>query len=495
MPTDRWTRFLLAPALVFIATAMDRNYQTDLWHHLARGRAVVAEGRLIDEDLFTYTVHGQPLQDVNWAWQVVFFQLHALGGLPLVQSVNSAILAVTMAILVALVFRRCGSMTVAMGLSIFAFLGLWQLLIIRPQTVSLLLFILLYAVLEGAARRRWLLYLPPLLMAVWVNMHGGFPIGLALIGCYVVAAAMPAADRPPGWQHLEPWMRCLAASVAATCASPYGWRVYQYVLLTSNSASGRHIDEWLPPDLHSLTGIVWVMSFLALVVLFGLSRRRPRWSELCLIGCFLPLSCGSVRMVAWWLLICTPILAAQLVELWPRLRQLDAADDRPSLGNALACGVLAAAMVLSLPWLERFNPVLTRPGRAHRTETDLQAIADYLRAEKHGGRIFTRFAWGEYLGWSLAPRYTVFMDGRIEIIPDDIWLQYSAITRGRSDWEEILAHYDVDCLVLDSSGYHHDLLPLVERSPGWRQVCRQCQAVLFVRQGTHSEATTQTVAR
>src|SRR6185312_9577561 len=106
LPSDRWTRFLLAPTLVFIATAVDRNYQTDLWHHLARGRAIVAEGRLLNEDRFTYTVAGQPLQDVNWLWQVLFYRLHTLGGLPLVQMVNSAILAAMMALLVVLAWRR-----------------------------------------------------------------------------------------------------------------------------------------------------------------------------------------------------------------------------------------------------------------------------------------------------------------------------------------------------------------------------------------------------
>jgi hypothetical protein len=289
---------------------------------------------------------------------------------------------------------------------------------------------------------------------------------------------------------------CLIGSAAATLANPYGWHVYEYVGLTSNAASGRRIDEWLPPSLDLLTGKVWVLSLLLLLVLFALSRRRPRWTEICLVCCFLPLACGSVRMVAWWLLICTPILAAQLTSLWPRLTQLGAAEDRPSLGNAVACGIIVLAMVLSLPWLEGFNPVLSRPGRAHRTETDLQAIADQLSAEGQGGRIFTRFAWGEYLGWSLAPRYTVFMDGRIEIIPDEVWMQYSDVTRGRGDWEDILAHYEVDCLLLDTSGYHHDLLPLVERSPAWRQVCQQGDAVLFVRQGTNiSNTRNETEAR
>src|SRR3954467_12773923 len=107
--TDRWPRFLLAPALVFIATCMDRNYQTDLWHHLARGRAIVAEGRLLDHDRFTFTAHGQPVQDVNWVWQVLFYRLFALGGLSLVQVANAAVLALTMALLVRLGWRRSGS--------------------------------------------------------------------------------------------------------------------------------------------------------------------------------------------------------------------------------------------------------------------------------------------------------------------------------------------------------------------------------------------------
>jgi hypothetical protein len=314
-----------------------------------------------------------------------------------------------------------------------------------------------------------------------VNVHGGFPIGLVLIGCYTAAAVSEGPWRE-GWRKRStPWVLCLLVSLLATLANPYGWRVYEYVGLTSNVAPGRHLDEWLPPAWDQLTGKVWVLSLVLLFALFGLSRRRLRRIDVILLCGFLPLACGSVRMVAWWLLIVTPVLADQLVRAWPLWRRLDAGDDRPSPGNALACAGLAGVMVLSLPWLEAFNPVLSQPGRAHRTEDDLQAAADLLTAEGPGGRIFTRFAWGEYLGWALAPRGTVFMDGRIEIIPNEVWLDYTAVTRGRADWQDVLDRYGVDCLLLDASGYHHDLLPLVDRSPAWRQVCRHGDAVLFVR--------------
>ena len=99
-----------------------------------------------------------------------------------------------------------------------------------------------------------------------------------------------------------------------------------------------------------------------------------------------------------------------------------------------------------------------------------------------GGRVFSRFEWGEYLSWSYAPAYQVFMDGRIEIYPDDVWNHYAAITKGEAAWPKLLDDYGVDALILDAP-YHArtGLLPHVERSPAWQQIGRQRDALLFVR--------------
>jgi hypothetical protein len=141
-------------------------------------------------------------------------------------------------------------------------------------------------------------------------------------------------------------------------------------------------------------------------------------------------------------------------------------------------------MLLSLPWLERVNPVMMLPGRAHRQEEDLQALSARIAEEKPEARVFTRFAWGEYVEWSLDTRGKVFMDGRIEIIPNDVWTEYTHITKGRADWDAILDRYEVDYLILDRTGYHHDLLPLVEKSKKWHVVEERGNAVLFERSST-----------
>jgi hypothetical protein len=490
LPTPAWTRALLAPALVFLATALDRNYQTDFWHHLARGRAIVTQGALVNRDLFTYTVAGKPLQDNNWLSQLLYYGLFERGGLALVQLVNSLTLAVTIGVVVWMCRWRCPSLLIAGALGVFCFFGLWQLLIIRPQTFSLLLFVVLYAVLDGADRRRWLLLFPPVIMALWANLHGGFPIGLVLIGCFVVSAAWE------GWQRngrgvlrdgrLWAVAGCLAASVAATLANPYGGQVYLYVRTTSIAAAGRHIDEWVPPGLDLLVGKVWVLSVLLALVLFALPRRRPTAREVILLLCFLPLACGSVRMVTWWLIVFAPIAAGLLADNLPRQALEGSEPEPPSLAAAGLFGLLllvCAGGALSLS--DRAAELVGRIRPMHRDEDDLEAVARQL-PDRAGGRIFSRFEWGEYLSWSLAPHgYTVFMDGRIEIFPDKVWADYSAVTRGRGDWEEILDTYHVDCLLLDKT-YHADLLPQVERSPAWKRVFSSGKAVLFLRRPTET---------
>lgn len=125
-------------------------------------------------------------------------------------------------------------------------------------------------------------------MAIWVNVHGGFPIGLVLISGYVAAHAierwLASPQRKQG--NLSLWLLCLLGSVAATLANPYGWRVYEYVGRTSSAASGRRIDEWLPPSLDLLTGKVWALSLLLLLIGLAFSRRRATVRELCVLGFF-----------------------------------------------------------------------------------------------------------------------------------------------------------------------------------------------------------------
>ena len=482
-----WMRASIAPALVFMATATDQQYLTDFWHHLVRGRTMVSAGRIASPDLSTFTVPVRDFQDANWLTQILYYHLYEWGGLALVQMVNALALAGMMVWLVCLCRRVSRSWGIAAVLGVFCFAGLWQSFTIRPQTFSFLLFVALYDLLERSAGRRWLLLLPPVLLALWVNLHGAFPIGLGLLGLYWVAAV---------WEHwpeqrwrfwIHPTSRALTLSLAASSLAillnPFGWGIFHFVGTTVSSATARGIDEWVPPSLSTLIGKVWVVSMLLVLAAFGLGRPRPTVREVLLAVGFLPLACGSVRMVPWWLLVITPMLAVRLAELAARMKR-PAEPEAPSTGPAVCFGLIVLMVCLSVPGLNRYNPLLGPARRAAgHTQADLALVTEYLNA-RGPGRIFSRFEWGEYLTWSLGPSFPVFMDGWIDMFPDPVWSEYASVTTGRPGWESILERYGVEYLLVDLN-YHGDtgLLDQVEHSGKWAVLYQAGDARLYVRRG------------
>jgi hypothetical protein len=271
---------------------------------------------------------------------------------------------------------------------------------------------------------------------------------------------------------------CLAATLAATLINPYGWEVYHYVGATSARAAGRGIEEWVRPSLHTLIGKVWLGSMIAALLVFARSPRKLATREAILLLAFLAISVGSVRMIVWWFLALAPILAASLAELLPARTRVDE-DDAPAWANTACAMMLAAAALFCLPGLSAYNPLITHK---ERVERHLAAAMHELPRQGSGARIFSRLEWGEYLGWSLAGKGRVFMDGRVEIIPDSIWADYAAITTGQEGWNEILKRYRVDCLVLDAEFHARTgLLPRVERSREWQRGGQVGPAIIYTR--------------
>jgi len=504
MPTDIWIRRLLVPVVVFVAMVSDHGYLCDFWHHLARGRAMAETGGLVDQDIFTFTIRGEHFQDVNWLSQLLYYGLFQLGGLGLVQVVNALVLAATLALLIEVSRRACGSLFWASMVAVGVFVGIWQLLSLRPQTFSMFLFVLLLDILERSRRRPWLLVLPPLIIALWTNLHGAFPAGLMLIGCFFLAAcgdqflcsrirknageasdarilanAATGATAP----HRIALALCLGASTLATLVNPYGWGIYRYVLHTSQRASQRQIDEWLPPSLDMWIGRAFFISLAVLGVLLVLAWRkgyRPRLLDILLLGCFLPMACTSVRMVAWWLLILAPMAATLLVVIC-RQTGVEEESPQPSLATGLTFAALLLTAIFSLPGLQEYNPLL-RLRQQPRVEDDLEAAYAHLRTLQPSGHVFARFEWGEYLSWTFAPSFQVFMDGRIELYPDDVWDDYSTVTRGSENWQKVLDDRQVDVLVLDAE-YHArtGLFSKVNSSPHWHRHFTSRNVAVYLR--------------
>jgi hypothetical protein len=318
--------------------------------------------------------------------------------------------------------------------------------------------LILGAYTAGQVSRRVLLALP-LLMAFWVNVHGSFVLGLALIALFAAGETLRRLLGQPqamAWHRLATLYLAGVATVAAALLNPSGTGIFGYVArLTSNSAIQSLVSEWQPPTTRSLAGQIFFISALALLAAFGLGRRRPTITDMLLVGAFLWQALGGQRHVGWYGMLAMPILAQSLAA--PRAVSARIVRRRLALPGALLALLLLATLVAVQPPLKARLPLpqpyqslfADLPGAPGLFSTDTPvAAAAYLRANP-GGRLFNDMGYGAYLDWALYPTMQVFIDPRIELYDAQIWQDYVAIGDAR-DYHALLAEkYGVTRVLLD----------------------------------------------
>src|SRR5581483_10277461 len=151
----------------------------DLGWQMATGRWVVQHHHVPSTDVFSYTAQGKP-----WIYPVgaglVFYAAYLIGSYGLISWMGAAACIST----VALLLRR--GRAVGAGIAIFAVPLLAWRTSPRAEMFTVVLFAaflsLLWENYQTGSARLWLL---PLLMLAWVNLHLGFVAGLALMVAYV----------------------------------------------------------------------------------------------------------------------------------------------------------------------------------------------------------------------------------------------------------------------------------------------------------------------
>ncbi len=169
----------------------------DTGWHIRSGEVMLATHAVTRTDPFSYTRQGEPWYAWEWMYDIVIAAIHHVSGLNGVVLFSAAVISVTFALLFRFILRRSGNLAVAVFLTLLAAAAAQVHMLARPHVLSWLLTLLWVETLcrfeEGEG---WmLLWLPPL-MLVWVNVHAGFVLGLALLGVFCIGRTWNALSAP-----------------------------------------------------------------------------------------------------------------------------------------------------------------------------------------------------------------------------------------------------------------------------------------------------------
>jgi len=317
-----WVRWLVPSAsdLIFVAllgllafTALSVRLLGDagIGWHIRTGQMILATHAVPRVDPFSTTSSslsaGPPWYAWEWLYDVIAGWLDAAAGLNGVVLFTALIIAGLFAWTFRLLLRRGTNVLVALVLMLLAASAAMIHFQARPHVVSWLFTAVWFWILESAekragphsdsylgdsdSQRSWPLWVLPLLMVVWVNLHGGFLIGFALLAIYWIGAV---------WQwfgikgdRFEDVLRKIRAgrriralavagivSAAATLVNPYGYKlhihIYRYL---SNRFLMDHIDEFQSPNFHYVAQKCFAGLLLLTLVALAAKRREAGVSQ------------------------------------------------------------------------------------------------------------------------------------------------------------------------------------------------------------------------
>ena len=495
----------------------------DFWWHLSAGQYMVATRSIPHVDVFSGTVAGLPWVTHEWLSEVIIYALYSLGSFPLLVLAFAGIITLSFAF----VYARCSGKPYAAAftllLAALATAPTWG---VRPQMISLLLTSVFLWVLEkwrsgqdprseaqpnaplprgqitnealphpsGAssnfAQSSRLIWILVPLMILWVNLHSGFALGLAILAIYVFGEAVSQigsqdAARPRITFHslrtspLGTLGLVLLACLLIVPLNPNGATMYVYPFETLTSrAMQLYIQEWFSPDLHLLEFQPFAALLLGTLAAISLSGRRVSLTQTLLLIGSAYAALRSGRNIPIFAVIAAPILAEHVWQIISSRGWADAL--RGSTRTPRRLGLLNSVLLLVIvvAGLGRVAMVIANQGAVERATFPAAAV-DFLQAQKVTGTIFDSYGWGGYVMWRLYPTARVFIDGRADVYGDAfIENEYMKAYRGGVDWRTPLDRYSVRTVLVEPDA---PLAAQLAQDAAWRQVYADKQAVVFER--------------
>ncbi len=358
---------------------------------------------------------------------------------------------------------------------------------------------------ENGRLPRWLPWFFPASMLLWVNLHGGWLFGFALLGIYAFSAFVESIRAQDPFAAVRAARRARAMAVAwvasalATLVNPFGWRLHEHIYrYLSDRYLMNHIDEFRSPDFHGWSQRAFaIILALVLIALAGNRKRLPLSQFLvALLAVYagfyssrnLPVSSMLLVLIAGPILWDNFAALADRAGAW-RWVQRSAArildfsnrmgDQEMQLRGHLwpaLCVVLAFAICLHGGRLgskqiiqAAFNP----------KKVPVAAVNFLQRENVKEPPVFSTDAWGGYLIYRMYPSRQVVVDDRHDLYGSDRIRQYLILTQAEPGWQNVLKDWQIRTALLPADSTLANLLR--ELPQEWRVVYEDKVAAVFER--------------
>ncbi len=463
------------------------NFDGDLPRHILTGNLILQTHRVLTTDIFSFRTAGFPSFPHEWLSQVIFAAAYNWLGLDGIVLLTALVIMLTWGIVYRQAMRKSNSFFSSI---IFIALGVAasQIHVLpRPHIFTYLLTAFWIALLDSIAKNKtrpwWAL---PLVMLVWVNMHGMFVLGIFILGIYLIGDFLdhPSISWFTSQKTKSLWLGG-ALSLIATLFSPSGPKIWEAIAsLGSNAYITSKIPEYQSANFHLPETWPFIIILVLMILGFARSMARVSWIDILLVGSFTGMALYTSRMIPLFAIVVTPV-AAKVIADWTQSEysqsRLFTVEENIFKINSTSNGLIwVFVIILIAAILLRSGKTIDPQGRGNVFDKNffpVQAVS-WLETHPEKGHMFNEFDWGGYLLLKLWPQQQIFMDGHTHIYGETLTREYEQVITLGTGWEEILKKYDVNWIIIR---VNTSLAKELSAAPNWRNVYEDQTTVIFIR--------------
>ena len=487
----RMQGFAVLAALVFSLILVTYPvFDFDLYWHLANGREMINSGRIISQEVFSYTHPGEEFANHEWLGQIIFYLIWSAYGAYGLLALKLLVVAAVV-LLLYWTLRSVGTHPVLAALlcvlAVFAGINRFHE---RPELFTLLsmalLSCILYGFRSGQMARQWLLLLPVIIVA-WDWLHGAL-YGLTFLTLFVAGEnAKHRFQRLRSQQQLSiPELKYLnrtfLLTLLATVINPFGMRSYGifvgYVFGQGNF--NQVITEYMPVNWDEFS--VFILLFAWTLLLAMRNWRSIDFTQLLLMVIFSLTALRFNRATGVAAIVLAPFLASLLG------KGLSSSRGRLEHGFHLA-SLFAAGLLLTIQgYSVKFGAVEAEPDSdtfhylrvydlafGYRMDESVFPVGavNFIKEQKLKGHLYNSGNLGAYLSYRITPERKIFQYN-ISIFGDPFYF----VLHPRD-----LAKWNIDYAIVDTESEMRTLFPQQD----WAAVYHDEAAILMVRRTPQNE--------
>jgi hypothetical protein len=475
----------------------------DIGWHIRNGQHILSTRSVPTTDYFSYTMSGRPWYAWEWLYDVLVAGIHSAAGLSGVVLLSALIGALTFALLFRNAMRSSGNLLVAGGLTALAAVAASIHLLARPHMVTWLFTLIWFQQLDRFQRgERKSLFLLPALMLLWVNLHGGFLMGIAVTALFLAGNAMTwiitssSELRSRAQVRMRHLGLTLLLTLGATFITPYGYRLYAHLYeYLGSKFMMNNIQEFLSPDFHLFQVKAFALLLIVALLALVLQSRKASVIDFLVIAFSAWIGLYAVRNIPIAAMLLTLTVAPMLGESFrsvgheigiaPWLRNLATKIDGFSARMQVmdqrfkrhVLSVIVALLLVVGAGARGASALSAQTLHFDEKHMPVQA-AEFMAAHNIRDHFFAPDSWSGYLIYRLYPDVRVMMDDRHDFYGEKFVRDYLKVAQAAYGWREVLDAHQVNWVLVPPDS---PLASTLKEARDWKVVHDDGTAILFER--------------